>query len=56
VVQDYQRLFSKGQTNLLPLQTQLITTEMTLFEVYSFNILEHLQAFFTHIIDGFTKT
>lgn len=28
---------------------------MTLFEVYSFQILEHLSTFFSHITDGFTK-
>jgi hypothetical protein len=39
----------------LQLQTQLVATEMTLFEVYSFSILEHLQQFFNHVIQGFQK-
>ena len=45
----------KGQQELknLQLQTQLVVSEMTLFEVYSLSILERFQGFFDHISAGF---
>ena len=42
VIQKYQQVFMKGEQELknLQLQTQLVVSEMTLFEVYSLSILE----------------
>ena len=45
----------ESQLKLLQLQTQLVVTEMNLFEVYALSILEHFQAFFDHVITGYSK-
>lgn len=57
IVQQYQTIFASDSNRLshLQLQTQLTLTEFYLFEAYALTILEHLPAFFDHVIQGFAK-